>query len=261
MKMDWATYATAYDQMAELNPAYQELLATFTQAIKGWPLADGETLADLGAGTGNFSSILAEQFPRCEIVHVDFDEAMNRQAATKAGVRKLENIRHVTSDLAAHEFPPGSLAGVVSVHALYTMANPAQTLRRMHNWLRPGGQAFLCDFGRPMNVADWRSFLFQSSRRQHGLVETLRKFWRGRVVAGANHEITRRQSAGEFWTHSHEEFVAAIRQAGFEVLRHEQAYRGYSDMVICQRPHSLTPKLSPKSTVANFSRQPTVQSK
>lgn len=253
MKMDWATYATAYDQMAELNPAYQELLATFTQAIKAWPLADGDTLADLGAGTGNFSTILAGQFPRCEIVHVDFDEAMNRQAAAKAGARRLENIRHVTSDLATHEFPPSSQAGVVSVHALYTLANPTQMLRRMHDWLRPGGQAFLCDFGRSMNVADWRSFLFQSSRRQHGLFGTLRKFWRGRVVAEANHEIARRQSAGEFWTHSHAEFVAAVVQAGFEVSQHEQAYRGYSDVVICRRPYSLTPKLSPASIHADFS--------
>ncbi len=246
MKVDWSSYAAAYDEMAALNPAYQELLAAFRMATRDWTPRPGERMADLGAGTGNFSVELAQQFPECEVLHVDSDPAMNRVAEAKAESGRLRNLRVVASDLRSLDFPSGSLAALVSVHSLYTLPEPEQFLRRMHGWLRPGGVAFLCDFGRRMDVADWRRFLFRDCRRRFGLLPTLTRFYRGRVVAQANREIARRQDAGEFWTHDHDEFIAAVRRAGFEILNHSETYRGYSDLVVCHR-HDGTPRLNQRA--------------
>jgi ubiquinone/menaquinone biosynthesis C-methylase UbiE len=235
VKYDWSRYAAAYDLMAEMNPAYGDLLADFQRAIAGWKIEPGEVLADFGAGTGNFSVKLAGQFPQCEVRHVDSNAVMNARAAEKARTAGLDNFQVQAADLQEVSFAPGSLAGIVTVHALYTQPDPQGLMRRMNGWLRPGGCAFLCNAGRLMSVADWRKYLLRESLRRHGLRRTVYAFWRGRVVARENAKIAELQRNGTFWTHTTEEFLQAVASAGFTVLDHYTAYRGCSDVVLCRK--------------------------
>jgi ubiquinone/menaquinone biosynthesis C-methylase UbiE len=234
-EFDWSEYAAAYDVMAEMNPAYQELLVDFQRAIAEWKVEPGEVLADFGAGTGNFSVKLAAQFPKCEVRHVDSNAVMNARAAEKARIAGLQNFRVLAADLQEVSFAPGSLAGIVTVHALYTLPDPQGFLRHLHGWLRPGGHAFLCNAGRRVDVADWRNYLLRESLRRHGLWRTVSAFWRGRVVARENAKIAELQRNGTFWTHTTEEFRQAVEAAGFTVLKHCTAYRGCSDVALCRK--------------------------
>jgi hypothetical protein len=84
-----------------------------------------------------------------------------------------------------------------------------------------------------VDVADWRKYLLRESLRRHGLWRTVRAFWRGRVVARENAKIAELQRDGTFWTHTPEEFLKAVEDAGFTVLKHYTAYRGCSDVALC----------------------------
>ncbi len=82
--VDWNSYAEVYDLMADNNPAYQDLIAQFKHAIATWCIEPRSTLADLGAGTGNFSIELAQAFPTCQVIHLDANPEMNHLAERHA---------------------------------------------------------------------------------------------------------------------------------------------------------------------------------
>jgi len=129
---------------------------------------------------------------------------------------------------------PGTADLVICVHALYAMPAPEQRLADMRRLLRPGGLLYLIDFGRYMNVADWRSYLFSHLRKEHGLAGTLGIFWQGREIAKQNTAIFKAQKNGVYWTHSEAEIASAATSADFEILRQDSVYRGYSDLLVCR---------------------------
>jgi ubiquinone/menaquinone biosynthesis C-methylase UbiE len=233
--VNWTAYASAYDLMAENNPAYREIVEWCLREAHLWALDPGDMIADVGAGTGNFSIPLADLFPRCKVMHVDGDQGMIARARRKAAAQNVHNITFMTQDIAASQIAPGSLGAVVTVHTLYTLPNPTQVIKAMHTWLRPGGYLFACDLGRLMNVGDWARYLFLESYRRHGLARTLSMFVRGRVVARQNRLITCMQREGSYWLHSLEDYTTVFRCAGFMIEKAFETYRGYSDVIVCRK--------------------------
>jgi len=233
--VDWAAYAREYDSMAASNPAYRAIEAAFSETIARWRLGAGETLVEVGAGTGNFTIRAARRFPEARIIHVDASSAMNEVATKKAHSLGCENLILRTSSVEQLDFDEGSLAAIVCVHALYTFPNPHEVLRRLNRWLAPGGHLFLCDLGRPLDLGDWSRYLFREIVQREGVRAALNRFWRGRVVAKANRLIRAAQRSGRYWVHSHEELVHAVSNAGFRVERSRVCYRGYSDLVSATR--------------------------
>lgn len=231
--VNWSRYAEVYDLMAKVNPAYQELLAEFAAFLRRVGVAEGMTLADFGAGTGNFSSLAARMVAGLKVIHIDSDMGMNQLARTKSNGESLV-IRQ--QDLDGIEIDECSYDAAVSVHALYTLSDPKRFLRKLSNGLMPGGHAFLCDLGRPLDVSAWRRFLVGESLRERGVVRTAEILWKGRHIATENRRIARAQRERRYWTHSHEEFRTAVEEAGLEVLESREVYRGDSDLVIARRP-------------------------
>jgi alpha-ketoglutarate-dependent taurine dioxygenase len=83
-----------------------------------------------------------------------------------------------------------------------------------------------------MDVADWRKYILREALRRHGFWRTFR---RGRVVSRENAKIAELQRDGTFWTHTTEEFLQAVENAGFTVLDCHKAYRGCSDVILCRK--------------------------
>lgn len=239
---DWAAYAEVYDLLAEHNPAYQDLLHRIRDAAERWTLPAGARVADLGAGTGNVSLMLAAMHPEWQIVHVDRNEAMNRRAALKAVQSGCTNLTVRTLEVGGRggdpplPFAAGSLSAVVTVHALYAFPEPQRVLARMFEALQPGGLLLACDAGRMSSVLGWMVHVLGTHWRRHGLAATL-SFWRrARRAAALNRPLARAQRQGLLWRHTSVQFVAAIEAAGFEVVEACEAYRGNSDFVIARKP-------------------------
>ena len=251
--VDWERYASAYDLLAESNPAYQTLIEEVVGVVtRLGPRADA-VIADLGAGSGNFSVPLAERNPHSLVVHVDAADAMNARARAKAARRALPNHRIEPCDAWAAPFRPGSLTVAVIVHALYALARPREYLARVFEWLEPGGFLVACDPGRVMNVLGWSLFLVRHSLAAHGLGHTISLLRGTRVAAVENRKIGREQRRGQYWTHDLREFRSAIERAGFEVLEAHVTYRGASDLVVARKP-DLCIRKAPASTDSDEAR-------
>lgn len=233
--VDWNSYAEVYDLMAKHNPAYQAIIAQFKQNIKTWNVPNDARLYDLGAGTGNFSLELAKHFPQYHITHVDSDVAMNSLAQSKAREDGVVNIEFVETDLQTFDLAAESVTAISCIHALYALPDPQQVIHKMYRWLKPNGYLFVCDLGRVLQVGDWAKYLFTEVMREHGLLKAVALFYKGRAVAEHNKLIAAAQRSGCYWVHGHTDFVRAFERVGFRVLSSSKTYRGYSDIVLCQK--------------------------
>jgi ubiquinone/menaquinone biosynthesis C-methylase UbiE len=230
--VDWKEYSEVYDLMATVNPAYQEILTKFDDFLEEADLGAGGLFADLGAGTGNFSVRAVRHVPGLRVLHVDADPGMNARALLKAPKSLLEI--H-SEDLSQLDMETRSLAGAVCVHALYTLDRPHDFLRKLNRWLAPGARVFLCDLGRELDLSDWRNYVVTNLVATEGWVKALKTLYKGREVIRQNRNIVRQQQSGRYWTHSHDEFLKAVKESGLKPLQTETVYRGYSDLVIAEK--------------------------
>tara|TARA_R110002051_G_scaffold63765_2_gene116015 strand:+ start:2238 stop:2972 length:735 start_codon:yes stop_codon:yes gene_type:complete len=229
VRADWSAYAKAYDLLSEHNPEYQALLRAFEDFLA--TIETPQLIYDIGGGTGNYTGIAARACPGSEIRFVEPDASMIGLAQSKLAAH--ENIKYDT--LALEDIDaPGTADLIICVHALYAMPAQEQRLGDLRRLLRPGGLLYLVDLGRYMNVADWRSYLFSSLKKEHGLSGALRIFWQGREIAKQNKTILMAQKKGVYWTHTEAEIASTATAAGFNILRQEAVYRGYSDLLVCQ---------------------------
>ncbi len=229
VRPDWSAYATAYDLLSEHNPEYQALLQSFAAFLATIEIP--RLIYDIGGGTGNYTEVAARAFPGSELRLVEPDTGMI--ASAKSKLAAFGNIKYDTHTLEDFD-APGTADLVICVHALYAMPEQEQRLGDLRRLLRPGGLLYLIDLGRYMNVSDWRSYLFSNLKKEHGLVGALRVLWQGREIAKQNNAILKAQKKGVYWTHTEAEIASATAAAGFEILKQQSVYRGYSDLLVCR---------------------------
>jgi ubiquinone/menaquinone biosynthesis C-methylase UbiE len=231
-QVDWHLYAEKYDMLLSYNPFYQTLQNEVLDITREWNFTDGAQIADVGAGTGNYSVPLAAQFPQAEVIHIDNNKAMNERAFQKKKEQQLSNMIILAQGIEEVHLPPNSVQALLSVHALYTFPDPHKALRKMCSWLRPGGKGILVDPGRIVNVVDWQFAIGRRLLAKYGLTKTLEIFREGKPVSQQNRHIRQMQRQGKLWTHSHEEFYQTIESAGFTIIYSKTCFRGLSDMAV-----------------------------
>lgn len=231
--IDWAQYAQQYDLMAANNPAYQELVHHCRKTVMGWSLKPGETIADFGAGTGNFSIELASVLPSISVLHVDVNNNMIEIAQRKAIRSGLKNWHVVYLDLDSETWELPVLTGAVSIHTIYTVQTPQRFISQLCSLTRPGGYIYACDLGRKIDVFDWAKYLMRASLKSNGVLETYRLLTRSKIIRRQNKEIARCQKSGKFWLHNLSEFRALFEEEDIQILfASNEFYRRYDDLII-----------------------------
>ncbi len=231
-KVDWDVYAQKYDMLLDYNPYYQILRREILREIADWPIRRDDLIADIGAGTGNYSLTLAQQYPQARILHIDNNPAMNAIAAGKQLRAGIRNLQILPKGIDSISLPPNSLAALLSVHALYAFPDPWAALSQMYDWLQPGGIALLVDPGRIVQVIPWQLAIGWHLFSRYGLAKTLDIFKEARTVSEQNRYIRKMQRQGTYWTHSPEAFRQSVQAAGFTILRSRVCFRGLSDSVL-----------------------------
>lgn len=125
----------------------------------------GETIIDLGCGTGSFAIAMANRAPAARITGLDPDGDILRRAAAKAAAagQTVRFVQGFSRDAAAL-FGDGAADKVVSslVFHQLPMAEKRAGLAASLRALRPGGTLHVADYGRQRGVARLLFRLVQS---------------------------------------------------------------------------------------------------
>ncbi len=136
-------------------PAWRE------EAVRALDLKRGDTVVDVGCGTGlNFPLLQEAIGPEGRIVGVDLSAAMLDQARGRVAEKGWQNVELICGDAAQFVFPPG-VDGVLSTFALILVPECGQVVRNACQALGPGRRLVVLDMAWPASWPPWfRHMLF-----------------------------------------------------------------------------------------------------
>ncbi len=122
----------------------------------------GENWIDLCCGTGDLSLALAQSVqPDGSVLGVDFSASQIDQAKKRSFNCPHLPISWLTEDALNTGLPSCSFDGVVMAYGLRNLLDPEVGLKEIHRLLKPGAQAGILDFNRPIEgskTSDFQKF-------------------------------------------------------------------------------------------------------
>ena len=109
-------------------------------------IGPGDTLADIGCGTGFHALRMAEQAPEGLVYAVDIQPAMLDSVRERAAREGLTNVRPVQGTLRDPGLPAGAVDKVLLVDVYHELEFPREMMAAIVRALRPGGEVFLVEF-------------------------------------------------------------------------------------------------------------------
>ena len=134
--------------------------------------SDIRRVLDLGCGPGAVSLPLARGNPQLQVVGVDASAAMIALARAEAAECGLQNIQFRQMDAGRLELPPGAFDLALCNLAYPFFAKPDESMRAVHDLLRPGGQVFFTVPGR----RTWDEFFAVAAAVLGGAANAARPF-------------------------------------------------------------------------------------
>ncbi len=126
------------DQLGDAEAQMLELTAARAR------LADGDRILELGCGWGSLTLWMAARFPNSTITAVSNSRTQRQFIEARAAQAGLANVRILTADMNALEFPAGTeFDRVVSVEMFEHMRNYEELLRRIAGWMAPRATLFV----------------------------------------------------------------------------------------------------------------------
>ncbi len=129
-----------------------------SETVKALSLKPGDTVIDLGCGTGlNFPFIKEAVGEKGRIIGVDLTDAMLDQARNRVQNAGWQNVDLVQADLAHYTFP-SPVAGILSTFAICLVPEYDEVIRRGAGALQGGGRMAIFDLKKP---GYWPNWLFR----------------------------------------------------------------------------------------------------
>ena len=129
-----------------------------TRAVDALDLWPGDTVVELGVGTGANLAMLVEAVgPQGRVIGVDQSPEMLAQAEGKVDAHGWSNVDLIQSDARDYTFPQ-ALDGVLSTFAITLVPGCQKVIERAIGALAPGGRIAILDFKRP----DWPDWMIQA---------------------------------------------------------------------------------------------------
>jgi len=147
-------------RFAWLTPFFDATVRATTREARWRPrlvtqarVQPGHRVLELGCGTGTLTVLIKTACPEAQVVGLDADEQALAIARGKAEGAGLEiEFRHGLIDEA--RFDPDAFDRVVSSLVFHHLApdGKRRALARVRQWLRPGGELHIADWGRAGSV-------------------------------------------------------------------------------------------------------------
>jgi predicted methyltransferase len=127
----------------------REIFAKRKEIVAACKLKPGMAVADVGAGTGLFTRLFAQQVgPKGKVYAVDIAPTFLEHVRKTSKAAGLTNVRTVRCTAKSAELPEASVDLVFVCDTYHHFEFPFRTLASLHKALRPGGHLVLIDFHR-----------------------------------------------------------------------------------------------------------------
>ncbi len=173
----FARIAPRYDLMNRIMTMGQDARWR-SEVIRRAALNPGETLLDLGAGTGDLAGEALRRHPSCFVVAADFTLEMMQSGKQRPGAVR---INWSAADAQKLPFPDQACDAVVSGFLLRNVSDLPGSLSEQYRVLRPGGRVVSLDTTRPEPnlLSPFINF------HLHTMIP-----WLGRIIAGDSDAYT-----------------------------------------------------------------------
>ena len=179
----------AHAQQSTITPTALELNKAFDADIEQWRdrfehegrgifdnryrildelgLQPGKSVADIGAGSGLMSRLIAQRVgPTGTVYAVDIAKNMIDHIAKTAVEQNIPNLKAVHGDVKSPRLEPQSVDVVCIIDSYHHFEFPKEMLAEIRKALRPDGQLVLVDFKRVEGVS--QPFILQMVRAGQG---------------------------------------------------------------------------------------------
>jgi SAM-dependent methyltransferase len=230
----WNQYMQRYDDAIATMHPYQDLME---RCIEWGDPRMGETIVDLGCGTGNLLARLGQTLCRsANLIGVDRSAVAGRIAASKLIDARF---RLCATDLGQPGWSSGlgPIDTAFMVNVLYDLPDPTTLLAELRGRLRRGGRLILSNPHTPRPVAlleahaRWREQVSQEQRQLDDLHAPARRW-----MLEVNDELARRARCRALHFLGIENMVELLRNTGFALRRIDShAYAGLNLLVEAER--------------------------
>ena len=115
------------------------------KAVQALNLAPGDTVVEIGCGTGlNFSLLQSFVGPKGKIIGVDLTDSMIAQAKKRVEENGWSNVELIVCDAANYKFPE-SVDGILSTFAITLIPEYDKVIKNGANALAPGKRFVILD--------------------------------------------------------------------------------------------------------------------
>lgn len=135
----------------------RDIYAKRQDIVRAVGLRPGEAVADVGAGTGLFTQLFAEQVgPQGRVYAVDISPAFVKYVADQAKKHGYERIvKTVLNTPDSVELPPASIDAAFICDAYHHFDHPQKMLASIHRAMRPDGRLIIIDFDLRQDSSDF----------------------------------------------------------------------------------------------------------
>lgn len=109
-------------------------------------LKGDETLADIGAGSGYFTFMMAPFVPKGKVIAVDIQQEMLDFLEGKKKLKRAANIETLLGTIQDTRLPANSTDLVLMVDAYHEFSHPREMMESIVKGLKPGGRVLLLEY-------------------------------------------------------------------------------------------------------------------
>jgi precorrin-6B methylase 2 len=116
------------------------------KTVAALELKPTDVVADIGAGTGYISELLARQVPQGKVISIDIQPEMIALLKERIDRKKIPNIQTQLGTEQSAELPPNSIDLAIMVDVYHELSYPQEMMTGIVNALKPGGRIVLVEY-------------------------------------------------------------------------------------------------------------------